>query len=237
MYTNVLDFLEGIQVLKSADRVWQQFMSFSGNYGLQFGGLADLPGPGEKLEDTTICLSWPEEWRQRYFDKGYLREDPAHLHLSKSADPYTWSETLACPDYTKQQKRIVREASEFGMHEGLLIPLLGLGTGVAMISIAGSNRQLSLKDRAELQLAAIYAHAQIRAVSKRRERPAPVLSAREREVLQWAAVGKSDWEIGEILKISVKTANAHMEHIKRKFGVKSRVQAVVKGINCRAIHI
>src|SRR5207237_7436431 len=123
------------------------------------------------------------------------------------------------------------------MTEGLLVPLLGIGTGIAMISIAGSNKHLTLKQRAELQLAAIYTHAQIRAVTKRRERPTPALSPREREVLQWAAVGKSDWEIGEILSISEKTANAHMERIKRKYGVKSRVQAVVQGINNRAIYV
>src|SRR5690348_8373061 len=110
MYPTVLDYVEGIQTLNSADRIWQEFMRFSSSYGLQFGGLADLPGPGEKLEETTLCLSWPEEWRKRYFDREYLRDDPAHLHMAKSPDPYTWSETLACPDYSKQQKRIVQEA-------------------------------------------------------------------------------------------------------------------------------
>ena len=65
----------------------------------------------------------------------------------------------------------------------------------------------------------------------------PPLSNREREVLQWAAVGKSDWEIGEILSISEKTANAHIENVKRKYGVTSRVHAVVKGMSSRAIHL
>ena len=58
-----------------------------------------------------------------------------------------------------------------------------------------------------------------------------------REVLQWAAVGKSDWEIGEILAISEKTVNAHIENVKRKYGVTSRIHAVVKGMNARAIHL
>jgi DNA-binding CsgD family transcriptional regulator len=38
---------------------------------------------------------------------------------------------------------------------------------------------------------------------------------------------KSDWAIGRILNISGKTVNFHVENAKRKFGVGTRVQAVV----------
>jgi LuxR family transcriptional regulator, quorum-sensing system regulator BjaR1 len=236
-YPSVLDFIGGLKQLKSVDDAWQHFMRFSASFGLEFGGLAEMPGPGERLEDTTLCLSWPDEWRQRYFEKNYLPNDPAQLHLARSIDPYTWSDTLACPDYSKSQKRIVHEAGEFKMKEGLLVPILGLGTGIAMISIAGSNRDLSLRDRAELHLAAIYTHAQIRILSKRRTRPLPALSLRERECLQWAAVGKSDWEIGEILSISEKTANAHIEHVKQKYRVSTRMLAVVYAVQRGIIHM
>jgi DNA-binding CsgD family transcriptional regulator len=50
---------------------------------------------------------------------------------------------------------------------------------------------------------------------------------RESEVLAWVAAGKSDWAIGQILNISNKTVNFHVENAKRKFGVGTRVQAVI----------
>jgi LuxR family transcriptional regulator, quorum-sensing system regulator LasR len=50
---------------------------------------------------------------------------------------------------------------------------------------------------------------------------------RESQVLGWIAAGKSDWAIGRILNISGKTVNFHVENAKRKFGVGTRVQAVV----------
>jgi DNA-binding CsgD family transcriptional regulator len=53
------------------------------------------------------------------------------------------------------------------------------------------------------------------------------VTARESEVLGWVAVGKSDWAIGQLLKISGKTVNFHVENAKRKFGVATRVQAVI----------
>lgn len=54
-----------------------------------------------------------------------------------------------------------------------------------------------------------------------------VLSDREAEVLCWISEGKSDWEIGNILTISPKTVNYHVENAKRKLGAITRLNAVV----------
>jgi DNA-binding CsgD family transcriptional regulator len=52
------------------------------------------------------------------------------------------------------------------------------------------------------------------------------LTEREREALVWIATGKSDWEIGEILGLSPKTVNYHVQNAKLKLGTRSRVQAI-----------
>lgn len=61
------------------------------------------------------------------------------------------------------------------------------------------------------------------------------LTARETEVLQWIASGKSDWQIGQILSISDKTVNFHVENMKRKCGVATRIQVVVKAVHAGKI--
>lgn len=53
------------------------------------------------------------------------------------------------------------------------------------------------------------------------------LTKREAEVLHWVSLGKSDWQIGKILGISAKTANYHVEKLKRRFDVTTRTQAVL----------
>jgi DNA-binding CsgD family transcriptional regulator len=57
-----------------------------------------------------------------------------------------------------------------------------------------------------------------------------VLTEREREILAWIAEGKSDASIGQILCISSKTVNYHVENAKRKFAVATRIQAVLAAI-------
>ena len=49
------------------------------------------------------------------------------------------------------------------------------------------------------------------------------LSKREGEVLRWLIVGKTGRDIGQILSISPKTVNFHVESIKRKYNVPSRI--------------
>ena len=52
------------------------------------------------------------------------------------------------------------------------------------------------------------------------------LTPREREVLTWAARGKSAWEIGEILHISKRTVDERVQTAVRKLGAANRTQAV-----------
>ncbi len=56
------------------------------------------------------------------------------------------------------------------------------------------------------------------------------LTEREKEVLNLAAKGQSNKEIGEALLISVRTVQAHMRSIFNKLGVGSRSEAVVHGL-------
>jgi DNA-binding response OmpR family regulator len=54
------------------------------------------------------------------------------------------------------------------------------------------------------------------------------LRERELETLTWAARGKTFWEIGEILGLSKRTVEFHLENARRKLGVATRTQALVK---------
>jgi DNA-binding CsgD family transcriptional regulator len=54
------------------------------------------------------------------------------------------------------------------------------------------------------------------------------LTAREAEVLRWVAAGKSDAQIGAILRISARTVQKHLQHSYEKLGVESRTAAVMR---------
>lgn len=234
---DALDFVERLQSFGEMHAAWKAFLDYTSQFGFTNGALADMPGPGERLQDTVLCLSWPNEWSTRYLERNYIRDDPARLHLSRSLEPYTWREMVSCKDYSPKQKKIVYEASEFGMKSGIIFPMPGLRSGPALVTIAGENDDVSDDDRVRLHLAAIYTHALVRKLSGKRSDGAasPTFSRRERECLQWYAAGKSEWEIGEILSISEKTANTYLERAKQKFGVATRKQAIVAALRSGVI--
>jgi len=58
----------------------------------------------------------------------------------------------------------------------------------------------------------------------------PQLTPRQRDCVVLVAQGKSDWEIGQVLGISESTVHKHIEDAKRRFGVSTRVQLVVRSL-------
>ena len=60
------------------------------------------------------------------------------------------------------------------------------------------------------------------------------LTSRESEVLLWISRGKSNREIGEILTISPRTVNKHLEQIFNKLGVENRASAAARAIRTLA---
>ena len=60
------------------------------------------------------------------------------------------------------------------------------------------------------------------------------LTTREAEVLIWIARGKSNRDISEILNISPRTVNKHLEQIFTKLGVENRASAAALAVGALA---
>jgi DNA-binding NarL/FixJ family response regulator len=60
------------------------------------------------------------------------------------------------------------------------------------------------------------------------------LTAREAEVLLWISLGKANRDIGEILSISPRTVNKHLEQVFVKLGVENRAAAAAAAVRAGA---
>jgi DNA-binding CsgD family transcriptional regulator len=65
--------------------------------------------------------------------------------------------------------------------------------------------------------------------------PTRSLTPREREILAWVSRGKTAWEIGEILHITRRTVESHIENATRSLGAATRTQAVAIALRERLI--
>ena len=65
----------------------------------------------------------------------------------------------------------------------------------------------------------------------------PQLSPREKECLEWAARGLSDHDIVDMLALSPSTVTSYMKSVRRKFKVRTRIQAVALAISYKIIKL
>src|SRR5258706_1854021 len=91
-----------------------------------------------------------------------------------------------------------------------------------------SDRECALLDLVREPLAALYRNL----LTRNRDRGFAALpvTPREREVLSWLAAGKTDKDIGEILGMSPRTVQKHLQHIYDKLGVETRTAAGVRAM-------
>ena len=99
-----------------------------------------------------------------------------------------------------------------------LRPLSRLQAGVARVSVESGGRRLDATridepSRSGACVVALVPDA------------APRLTTREAEVLSWVARGKTNRDIAEILGMSPRTVNKHLEHVFEKLGVETRTAA------------
>lgn len=169
------------------------------------------------------------EWNTYFSEQGYAAIDPCILAYPHLRRAFTWTDVKELtPEH--RESPIWGEARADGMSEGLIIPTTPGKKSAAIVRLmTGENRF----DPAVLPLlqsiSVIYASSTQGFFSIRPPEPAPppppALTDREVECLYWAARGKTNPEIGVILKISRHTVNTHIESAKGKLGVATRVQA------------
>lgn len=194
--------------------------------------------PDPETGRERICrTNYPQPWVAHYREQDYIRIDPVITGGMRSTLPLAWDGAKAKARLSPKQRRMFEEAGEFGLKSGVTIPIHGFGGEFATVNIGSPLDEAEFgkswsEHRHSIHLMAIHLHAG----SARRHRPRPQpaervsLSERERECLTWMANGKTNWEISEILDLSEKTIDGYLENIKRKLGVYSKTQAVVKAI-------
>ena len=190
---------------------------------------ATLPVTRQLDQESILMCTWPADWADAYHARGYARHDPVLREIQRTRRTLDWPEALRGRTVTRREREVLRHAADFGITCGLVVPIHLAGGAVGFVHLAASRPCKDRKRRSAVQVVAVYAYHKLRALASV-EATGRRLSQRELEILHWIAEGKSDWQIGRILAISAKTVNFHTENVKRKFGVATRMQAVVSAI-------
>jgi LuxR family transcriptional regulator, activator of conjugal transfer of Ti plasmids len=201
---------------------------------LDLSCFAYLSLPSRRGDTPELISNYPFEWTDHYLREHYERVDPVIVEVLTTPEPFEWGQEFPSKRLSKPQLGLLEEAAQFGIRCGFTVPIHDSHGPIAAVTFAADERRAPFQrcieqQRRVLQLMAMYFHAHAR----RRVRPNRIvdgvaLSPRELECLEWAAQGKSAWEIGRLLNISRRTAAFHLDNTKTKFGVRTICQAVAK---------
>ncbi len=201
--------------------------------GLDLSCFAYLSMPDKTGGRAGFISNYPSAWTTHYFQRHYERFDPVIIRALGHPEPFEWGLGFGSLAPFKSQE-LFEEAARFGIRYGFTIPIHSDNGPVAAVTFAADERrpqfERTISEHARvLQLMAMYFHAHAqRRIGSNRPIAGASLSPREAECLDWAAQGKSAWEIGTILGISRHTVATYLENAKTKLGVRTIVQAVAR---------
>jgi DNA-binding CsgD family transcriptional regulator len=179
-----------------------------------------------------INISFPEEWLRTYLSNNYFYTDVLTKETFRICRPQHWSYLKPGSDIVPKEIMSLnmdigaREAYSHGSRP------LGRGQNGSGFCFAGPSMEADKRTAAILEF--LVPHLRLALSHIFSNKPSnvnnSVLSAREKEVLNWLKDGKSSWDISVILGISESTANCHVYNIMRKLKVVNRTQAVAAAV-------
>lgn len=181
---------------------------------------------------TLVFSNYPSAWQRRYAEQNYLAVDPTVAHAARSALPLVWSDALF-----SQSPAFWEEARGHGLRVGWAQSSYDAQGSIGMLTLARGGESL---EQGELRAKTVHmswlAHATHAAMSRiAAERQPAALTARETEVLRWTADGKTSGEIGQIMAISERTVNFHINNAVEKLGAVNKTAGVVKAAMLRLL--
>ncbi len=235
---NLENYIESINATKSPEEAFDTFCSIMNKYGynrVTYSLVTDHPSLDlPRLHG--LATSYPEDWMKYYNENNYLDVDPVVAGVAKSRKPFFWDDLNNDPNISDPSLKLMEQAREAGLKDGIAIPLFGKTGEIVGLGLARDEEEDNKRDYeflAGAYLLSTYFHETFRDMLLKPIRTK--ITNREKEILSWAAEGKTDEEIGMLLSISMNTVRYHWKKIFSKLDANGRIYAVTKAIRLELI--
>ena len=251
------EYLADIERAQTQEELEEKLQSFAENLG--FASFCFVDG------STTHSLKpyhvdTDKKWAREYMLQGFVSVDPVLSKARRINVPFTWG-SVELPKSRSQVRpgaiRTMEAAIDHGFSEGLVVPFHSvddLGRIRSMLcsffwrDTPKDFKRVIQSTSPQLHLYLLYWMQRSTALRETTTRPTNIvgfedvkqrtyLTDRERDVLSWAARGKTVNETADILGLYHQTVQEHVKSACRRLGAGNKTQAVAKAIALCAIDI
>lgn len=173
--------------------------------------------------------NYPDAWQIRYREKNYLAVDPTVHHGNRSIRPILWSD-----DVFTSSLDLWEDAQSFGLRIGWAQATRDMNGVSGMLTLARSSETITPQELREkgpkMMWLSHFAHISMsrRLTAKIMPEAEVNLTEREVEVLRWTAEGKTSYEVAEIIGITERTINYHINNAVAKLNASNKTAAAIR---------
>jgi DNA-binding CsgD family transcriptional regulator len=198
--------------------------------GFTHAACASHVDPLRPPAEAVMMVDYPLVWLERFSAKNYAKRDPVYWAARRQTLPFQWSDRVFRASLASDQLRILNEAAEVGLADGVTIPIHAPDALPASCSLVIGPDGVDPLNAQKAHWYGVYAHECARRLRLAEVPPKPELSPRERQCVQLLGQGKNDGDMAIILGLSEHTVHNIVRRAMHKYGVANRVQAFVRAL-------
>jgi len=232
----VREFVDAAKAAGSMTALREMVGDVSGELGFDHFAIVHHVRFGRPTVGSVRLTNYPAEWIALIRQRDNFR-DPVLRAAERASTGFRWDAVGGIVGLTEQDRAILKQAERHGLGDGFTVPnhVPGEAFGSCHFAVRKGN---NFPDQSAPAAQAIgcFAFEAARRLnrdgaepSSRYLEPAP-LTDRQRECLIFAAKGKSDTVIAQLLDLRPKTVNEHIEAAKRRYCVATRSQLMVRAL-------
>ena len=233
-FERISGFPDDLLAMTDHDRLLKVVAALLPAFGFEGIAVADFPVDGAPAH--IYLASVPDDWTNFATDWALAFDDPCVRTAMHGLKPFM-------PDEFSPRPAAMCRAlatADGAPRQAFVVPVHKPATGIGSVSFFAGEISLSPERRTSVRLFSVYVFDRALALAPGAAPvddapPAPALTARERQCMEFVASGLSDAQIAERLGISWSTAHFHVERARRKLGARNRAHAVAVAVRQRLV--
>jgi DNA-binding CsgD family transcriptional regulator len=235
-----MSFLSWVQKMQAAsslqglDRLLHQYLDAQGITGYTFSYFGPVRTSKKNHLQHEVVSERMRSWHDYYHEKNYEATDATLDHLQHRLLPFYWNVGDQLAESKTEKERIMRQESlDFGVTEGVSIPLRGSEGHYAELTLRQFKGEVCLRDWQERQaewyfVVLTYFDGLQKLLINEQLLAKGLLTRREMQCLHCLADHYSLQGMATFLNMTERTVNFHIQNLNRKLKSRNKYEAVSK---------